>query len=192
MNSSPKFFDIHAHLHFSAYKDDRDAVLARTLPDTWVINIGSSKNTSEDAVNLAHKYPEGVYAAIGLHPIHTDESFVDEHESERDLLETEFDYDFYKKLALDPKVVAIGECGLNYELEITNDELWEKKRERQKEVFRRQIELAIEVNKPLMLHIRNAYEDALEILNSYFLIHNSRLRGNVHFFAGSLEVARKF
>jgi TatD DNase family protein len=182
----PKYFDIHAHLHFSAYKDDRDALMARTLPDTWVINIGSSKTTSEEAVALAHKYPEGVYAAVGLHPIHTDESFVDENESESDLLETEFDYEFYKKLALDPKVVAIGECGLDF------FHLTENTKAKQIEIFKKHIDLSLDVNKPLMLHVRDAYEPVLEILKEYKKEFGDRLRGNVHFFAGSSDIAREF
>lgn len=182
----PKHFDIHAHLHFPAYKDDRDALMARTLQDTWVINIGSSKNTSREAVNLAHKYPEGVYAAVGLHPIHTDSSFVDENESEGDLLETEFDYEFYKNLALDPKVVAIGECGLDF------FHLNENTKAKQMEIFKKHIDLSLDVDKPLMLHVRDAYEPVLEILKGYKDKYDDKLRGNVHFFAGSIEIARQF
>lgn len=183
---NPKYFDIHAHLHFSAFKDDRDALMARTLPDTWVINIGSSKSTSEEAVVLSHKYSEGVYAAIGLHPIHTDESFVDENESESDLLETEFDYEFYKKLAQDSKVVAIGECGLDF------FHLNENTKAKQIEIFKRHIDLSLDVDKPLMLHVRDAYEPVLEILKEYKKEFGDKLRGNVHFFAGSSEVAKEF
>lgn len=190
-----KYFDIHSHTQFSAYDSDRDEVIKRALDaGVGVINVGTQKKTSEDAVALAHKYPEGVYAAVGLHPIHTHEAGAhsDDLETSFPSIEIDFDYNFYKKLAQYPKVVAMGECGLNYELGNTNYELEKDKRVKQREVFKRQIELAIEVDKPLMLHIRNAYEDTLEILNSYFVIHNSRLRGNVHFFAGDTDISKKF
>lgn len=104
-----------------------------------------------------------------------------------------FDYAYYKKLAAHPKVVGIGECGLDYyrENEDSGFRIQEK-------VFRRQIELAIEVGKPLMLHIRNgsgrsAYRDAFRILSTFnFQLETGRRPGNLHFFAGSIEEAKPF
>lgn len=189
-----KFFDIHAHLHFPDYKEDRDKVIKRALESSvWIINIGTDKKTSEEVVFLSEKYKEGVYASIGLHPIHTDNSCCDTtsssyHSCEDDnsVCENEFDYKFYKKLAEHPKVLAIGECGLDF------FHLEEESKQKQVEIFEKQIQLALDVNKPLMLHIRNAYKEVLEILNTKYKIHNSNLRGNVHFFAGDLETAKKF
>lgn len=187
-------------MHFEAFRDDSREAVKRALKEgVWMIQVGTQKDTSGQAVALAESFPEGVYATVGLHPIHTDKSFHDAKElgvGGKDFVSRGeiFDYDYYRTLAKHEKVVAIGECGLDY-FRITNKELGITK---QKEIFKKQIELALEVGKPLMLHCRpslgtqDAYDDMIEILNSYLLIHNSRLRGNVHFFAGSWETAKKF
>lgn len=183
----PHFFDIHSHLHFPAYAIDREEVIRRAIDNgVWMINVGTSKKTSQQAVALANNYEEGVYATIGLHPIHTDESHKDEDESSDDLTETEFDYEFYKKLALDKKVLAVGECGLDF------FHLDKGTKERQIEIFKKHIELSLDVDKPLMLHIRDAYTEALEILKEYYEKSEGRLKGNVHFFAGDLKTANEF
>ncbi len=183
----PKFIDIHSHVQFTAYDDDRDAVIKRTLESgTWMINVGTQRDTSENAIKLAEKYPEGVFATVGLHPIHTDKSYHDAKEfgggGEAFTSRGEtFDFSSYEKLAWHPKVVAIGECGLDYY------RLSKESAEKQKEVFVEQIELANTVEKPLMLHIRNAYRDAYDILKSH-----AKVRGNAHFFAGTWEEAKLF
>ncbi len=189
----PKYIDIHSHLHFPDYNIDREEVIGRALnKGVWMINIGTNKQTSEEVVSLAEKYKEGVYASIGLHPIHTDNSCCQERGEASS--ETEFDYEFYKKLAEHPKVVAIGECGLDF------FHLDEESKQKQIDIFEKHIELALDVNKPLMLHIRdnplvneggNAYEKVLDIL-SKFNNQDFNIRGNVHFFAGSLENAKRF
>ncbi|MCF1193602.1 TatD family hydrolase, partial [Mangrovimonas sp. AS39] len=93
-----------------------------------------------------------------------------------------------EKLVTDPKVVAIGECGLDYFRRRDSDEggLSEENKIIQKELFEQQIQFAIKYNKPLMLHVRDAYDDALDILQNYKKAGGpeaERLRGNVHFFA---------
>jgi TatD DNase family protein len=199
----PKFFDAHGHLNFVAYKDDRADVIQRALDaGVWVNVVGTQKDTSKDAVVLAEKYPEGVYATIGLHPIHTDKSYHDKEELGDEGKEftsrgEEFDYDYYKKLAESSRVVAIGECGLDYyrmnnELGIMNYELEEKK---QKEVFVRQIKLAEEVKKPLMIHCRDgkksgtgkAFDDLVLILKSSL----GRVSFNSHSFVRDIGLAKK-
>lgn len=199
----PKFFDVHGHLNFAAYERDRDEVIKRALDgEVAMVAVGTQKDTSRAAVKLAKKC-EGVFASVGLHPIHTGKSFYDKEELGPEGKEftsrgEEFDYEYYKKLAAEDKVVAIGECGLDY-FHNTNTRISanDTNKKKQGDTFRKQIELAIEVGKPLMLHLRSgengdAYGDAFSILNSYFVIHNSRLRGNLHFFAGNLEQAKKF
>lgn len=184
-----RFVDIHTHANFAAFDRDREEVIQRARDArVAMINVGTQKDTSASAVALAEQY-EGVYAAVGLHPIHTSSSFHDSDElgaggsppaggfTSRG---EKFDYDYYKKLALHPKVVAIGECGLDYYR-------MENGKERQEANFRKQIELAIEVKKPLMLHIRNAYADVFNILRTY-----KGVRGNLHFFAGTVHDAKKF
>ncbi len=195
---APLYIDIHSHVNFTAFDADRDEVIKRALADdTWVINVGTQVDTSKKAIEIAHQYPEGVYAIIGLHPIHTGASFHDKKELGDEGKEftsrgEEFDYNTYKELIKDPKVVAIGECGLDY-YRMDTDSI-----AKQKQAFIEQVELANEFNKPLMLHIRNnpdkenqkthnAYLDSLEILKKY-----SKVKGDVHFFAGNREVAKMF
>ena len=195
--------DTHSHPNFATFSADREEVIKRALEAGVCMNIvGTQKDTSKAAILLAEKY-EGTYATVGLHPIHTSKSFHDMQELGKGGQEfpsrgEAFDYEYYKKLASHRKVVAIGECGLdyyrskNYELGIMNVE-----REKQEETFRKHIELAIEMKKPLMLHLRNgtsrsAYKDAFSILNSYFILHNSWPRGNLHFFAGTIDEAKPF
>src|SRR3989344_2867407 len=197
----PKFFDIHSHPNFAAFDGDRDETIKRSLESGVFVNVvGTQKDTSKSALELAEKY-EGVYATVGLHPIHTGKSFHDKDEigeggQEFTSRGESFDYDYYKKLAIHPKVVAIGECGLDY-FRIEYQVLSIK--EKQEVAFQKHIELAIEVKKPLMLHLRNgenrsAYKDAFAILISYIINHTSgsSLRGNLHFFAGTTEEAKPF
>jgi TatD DNase family protein len=196
-----KYADTHGHPNFVAFDHDRDEVVKRALDNgVMVLAVGTQGQTSRKAVELAEKYERGVYAAIGLHPIHTAKSFHDEKELGEGGREftsrgEQFDYDFYKTLGQSGKVVAIGECGLDYyHLE---EELSGVVPKKQEENFRKQIELAIEVQKPLMLHLRNgfgrsAYNDAYKILATYGKQPSAGLRGNLHFFAGSVDEARQF
>jgi len=183
----PKYIDIHTHVNFRAFDEDRDEVVKRALDnDTWIINVGTQVSTSKKAMELAHKYKEGVYAIIGLHPIHTSVSHHDTQELGEEGGEFTsrgevFDKNIYRELLKDPKVVAIGECGLDYYH--SAGELISK----QKKAFIEQIELANELNKPLMLHIRDAYADALSILKEH-----AKVKGVVHFFSGTLEEAQGF
>ena len=194
----PDYIDIHAHLNFEAFKDDREQTIRRALDsNTWLINVGTQHETSKAAVDIAECHDKGVYAIIGLHPVHTSKSYHDEKElgeggKEFTSRGEDFDFEYYKKLASHPKVVAIGEVGLDfYHLD---DESVQK----QKDAFIKSIELANEVGKPLMLHLRNgqtvdgvpgrsAYREAIEILKQY-----SKVKGNAHFFAGTSEEARLF
>ena len=186
-----KFFDAHTHAQFSAYDEDRDLVMTRAKEaGVGMVNVGSKKSTSVAAVDLAHKY-ENTWAAIGLHPIHASGSA--HHDKQESMAWPEkqgepFDYDFYKKLALNPKVVAIGECGLDY-YRFTNEGLGFKNK--QIEVFIRQIELSHEVKKPLMIHCRDAFDDLIKVLKANSSKLKSGAPGIVHFFTGSLDDAEK-
>src|SRR3989344_2248276 len=115
----PKLIDSHTHLQFSAFKQDRNQVIEKALSDNiWLINVGTQKDTSLKAIEISEKYQKGVYATVGLHPIHTQKSYFDPQEFDGNggftSLGEKFDYEFYKKLAVHPKVVAIGETGLDY------------------------------------------------------------------------------
>ena len=178
-----KLIDIHAHVNFRDFDYDREEIIEKTLANgIWFINVGDDFKSSKESVELANKY-DGVFASVGVHPHCIDEGF---------------DTNEYKKLALGENVVAIGECGLDYykiqnaKIKNQNDNSKFKIKEKQKELFEKQIELALEVNKPLMIHCREAHDDVIEILNSEFIIQNSKLRGNVHFFTGKQKHVEKY
>ncbi|MFQ5662074.1 MAG: TatD family hydrolase [Candidatus Paceibacteria bacterium] len=180
----PKYFDIHSHINFSHFDEDRDEVIKRMHKErVWVITVGTDLKTSKEVVDLADKH-ENIFATIGLHP-----------ESTQGKALGTFNAEDYNGLVKNKKVVAVGECGLDY-YRIRNDESGIRKQ--QKENFVSQIEFALENDLPLMLHFRpsgktmDAYEDGLEILSSYHKTCGEKLRGNAHFFAGSLEIAKKF
>lgn len=183
-----RYIDIHTHANLSAFKEDFDAAIRRALDaGVWMINVGTELSTSKRAVELLDAYPEGVYATVGLHPNHAGSNFHDTQESDTENEGEEFNYKAYKTLASHPKVVAVGECGLDY-FRTTDPEVQKK----QREMFEQHIALANELQKPLMLHLRsgrggNAYKDAREILKTH-----AKVRGNSHFFAGSLEDAKGF
>jgi len=191
-----KYIDIHAHVNFKAFDLDRDVVIRRALDnDTMVINIGTQLDTSRKAVEMTNDY-DGVYATIGLHPIHTGASYHDEDELGSEGKEFTsrgevFDKEKYKELVKLGKVVGIGECGLDY-YHMEPDTI-----EKQKIAFIAQIELANELDLPLMLHVRNntvdkthnAYFDVYELLKKYS---KRDMKGVSHFFAGSVEDMKRF
>lgn len=180
----PKLIDIHNHLQFAAFKEDYKEVIKRAFEkDVWMIIGGTQKNTSASAVKIAENEKEGVYATIGLHPIHTEKSVYDPWEfgeSSGERLTTkgeDFDESFYRQLAKHPKVVGIGECGLDYY------RLTKETKKKQKREFISQIQLAGETKKPLVVHCRDAYSDLIDIL----LTHRSCFSdssGVIHFFSG--------
>ena len=169
-----KYIDIHSHLNFEQYSSDRiDIVNGLQKSEIGFITVGTDLYTSEDAVRLATSDTWSRYATVGIHPTHIYKLDGKKNDDE--------DFDNLKLLAKSDFAVAIGECGLDYyRLDKTTSDL-------QKEVFIRQIEIANELGKPLMLHIRNAYSDALEILRTY-----AKVRGNVHFFVGNWDEAKLF
>ncbi|KKW46453.1 MAG: hypothetical protein A2681_02075 [Candidatus Liptonbacteria bacterium RIFCSPHIGHO2_01_FULL_56_18b] len=211
-----RFIDAHTHVQFAAFDADREAVVLRALEaGVWLVNVGTQKDTSVSAVELARKYKEGVYAAVGLHPAHTAKSFHDAQElgggeAAKGFTSRgeEFDHTYYRDLASDSKVVAIGECGLDYAAFVrersersqkrasaeaggglTQEEI-EQRKQKQRQAFEAQIRLAHELEKPLMIHCRGAFEDLIRLLstNSKFLGPNP---GIIHFFTGTLDDASK-
>ena len=191
--SKPYLIDVHTHINFNAFREDGHEVVRRTLEaGVWMVLVGSQIDTSRRAVEYARHYERGVYAAVGLHPIHLVEMEVDRDEMNAadgvpgfTTRKEEFDYQAYRDLALDPKVVAIGECGLDYYRLRDTEEIKKK----QAETFRKQVALAREVKRPLMIHCRNAYEDLLAILREE---RANEIGGDIHFFAGDWEIAKQF
>ena len=193
-----KYIDTHTHLNLSAFNEDREEVLLRTREAGVAhINVGTKETTSKKAVEIADAN-DGSWAIIGLHPIQTTPDFHDEEvvgeggqpfASKGEV----FNKDFYRELAKSKKVVGIGECGFDY-FHTTLDSYAV-----QEEAFIAQIELANELNLPLMIHTRDpkvggvsptgrsAYEDVHAVLKQY-----AKTAGNIHFYAGSYEQAKKF
>ena len=188
-----KYIDIHCHLDFPDYGDEITGVLERMKEKgVGAITIGTDLKSSKRAVKIAEdseKTGNKIWACIGVHPIQNITpprptrpplNLRGGERSEGVILEL-------KKLVSYPKVVAIGECGLDY-YRIKDD----SEKEVQKKLFIQQIEFALKHNKPLMLHCRNSYDDVLEILERYKKETGGKLRGNAHFFAGTIEQAKRF
>lgn len=161
--------DSHAHIDDERFDADRDEVVARALAAgvSLIVNIGADMASSARSVALAEKYP-GIYAAVGMHP----------HDSQ-DMKEN--DYRQLEQWANHPKVVAIGEIGLDYHYDLSP-------RSVQKEVFLRQLDLARKTGKPFIIHEREAHADMLDIIR-----YAARgLNGVFHCFSGSVETAREY
>ena len=159
------YFDTHAHYDSGAFNADRFEILG-SMPDAKVgliVNPGCDLESSKTAIGLAERF-NFVYAAVGWHPEDmdklTDKAFAE-----------------LERLAEHPKCLAIGEIGLDYYWDDTH-------KAEQKELFKKQIELAIRLNKPVIVHDREAHGDSLEIVRDF-----SELRGVFHCFSGSVEMA---
>ncbi|QQG52553.1 MAG: TatD family hydrolase [Candidatus Falkowbacteria bacterium] len=194
--------DTHAHVNFAAFRDDADAVIRRSLDnETWMVLVGSEFKTSNRALNYANKYEKGVYAAIGLHPVHLQEGLIENDDDENGEYSftpraEEFNYGSYEKLAKFEKVVAIGEIGLDYyHLDPTQDITAIKKK--QQEVFAQQLVLAQNLDLPVIIHCRQAHDDLLAILQDFkkeygHLLPTDRPWGVIHCFSGDEDLAWKY
>lgn len=195
------FIDTHAHVNFAAFRDDAEEVIRRSLDnETWMLLVGAEFKTSNRALHYANKYEKGVYAAIGLHPVHLEEGLVDSQEEDNAYSFVPryevFDYGSYEKLAKFEKVVAIGEIGLDYyHLDPTKDVAAVKKK--QHEVFAQQLLLARSLDLPVIIHCRQAHDDLLEILQEFkkeygHIIPTDRPWGVIHCFSGDEDLAWKY
>lgn len=163
-------FDSHTHIDDSDFDTDREELL-KVLPDFGIarlVNIGSDTESSLKSVELSAKY-DYIYAAVGIHP----QNAADFKNTDIDLLKNLTDNN--------KKVVAIGEIGLDYHYE-------NSVKDAQKRCFNAQMQLAKDLNVPVVLHIRDAYEDALDVMR-YF--GQMPARGVVHCFSGSIEFAKE-
>lgn len=159
-----RIIDSHAHYDDSSFDADREEVLRELFSGEIckIVNIGCSVKSSYSSVKLAEEYA-GIYAAVGLHPDAADE--IDRIEEIRRLCDNK-------------KVVAVGEIGLDYHYE-------EHSRDIQKKAFEEQLRLAAELDMPVVIHSRDAWEDTMELLRKY------RPKGVMHCFSGSAEIARE-
>lgn len=175
-----EYIDIHSHLYFPDYDSDREEEIKKMQNEKIAtIVIGTDFESSQKSIDLAENN-KNIFACIGQHPESLDVDSV-------------FD-DRLAELADNPKVVAIGECGLDY-FRMKGDDLPLKMI--QKTIFEYHIDLALSKDLPLMLHIRSskgtqdAYEDALQILEHHAKINGDKLRGNAHFFAGDEVILKR-
>lgn len=182
--------DTHSHLNFKVYDRDREEVIKRTQKEGVIcIDVGTKYETSKNAIKLAENN-ENIYAAIGMHPIHIKTDLMklkmDEEEGAFTPLGEEFDKEKYRELFKNKKVVAIGEVGLDYYYKPKGTGKKEKFKEKQKEVFIQQLDLAKELDLPVIIHCRMAHEDVLDILK------DRNLRGVIHCFTGTWDEAQKY
>lgn len=174
-----RYFDAHCHIQFEQYDTDGVELIERMRADGVAgIVVGTEQSSSREAITLAEQH-EHLFASVGLHPNRvTTESF---------------DVGTYRTLAEHPKVVAIGECGLDYfRPEDVNDGI----KEQQKTVLKEHIALAAELDKPLIIHARpskgtqDAYQDLIGILAEEKKT-KPNLRGDIHFFVGGVDEMRE-
>ncbi|MDD4414403.1 MAG: TatD family hydrolase [Oscillospiraceae bacterium] len=159
-------FDTHAHYDDKAFDDDRDKIIA-SLPEMnvcAVVNASSDLDSARAGIMLAEKYPF-IWSAVGIHP----------HEAARAPGNSE---NILRTLLENPRVVAVGEIGLDYHYDYSPRDL-------QIDWFERQLKIALELDKPVIIHDREAHEDTMRMLKKY------RPRGVVHCFSGSAEMARE-
>jgi TatD DNase family protein len=175
-----EYFDIHSHIYFPDFDKDREEEIEKIKrAKIGTITIATGFESSVEAISLAEKH-DNFFACVGQHP-------------EEVTKDTVFD-ERINDLSAHPKVVAIGECGLDYFRMDPTDEVLKLI---QKTIFEYQIDLSIFSEKPLMLHIRNsknsqdAYLDTLSVLEHHAKISGDKLSGNAHFFAGDMEVLKR-
>ena len=189
------FIDTHSHIHAEEFGSDRADILSELARlDGATIAVGTDYVESERARKVAEEYPN-VYFCAGIHPV--------------DKRDEVFDKEKLRAIAYHPKCVGIGECGLDYYWPSEKNWYMEAHEEgymfrerleksRQEELFREQVELSLEMNLPLMIHGRpssgtmDAYLDIIHILKEYKEKYSEKLRGNIHFFVGSVEIAKEF
>lgn len=161
--------ETHIHLDDSAFDGDRSELIKNLKSDgiELLINVGADMPSSRASVELASEN-ENIYAAIGVHP-HDAKNMKDE------------DFDELRELSENPKVVAIGEIGLDYYYD-------KSERDIQREIFERQLLLALELNLPIIIHSRDAAMDTLDIVKK----NCNGLRGEMHCFSYSTEIMREY
>ena len=181
------YFDSHTHINFPAFDADREAVIRRAEENNVkMICVGTQISSSASAIVLAKQYPKTIWASVGFHPNHAGGGWFHDQNEQKESVQEKYSKKILKELAEDPKVVSIGECGLDYH-RISNEG---GIKEKQKEIFLSQIEIASEVKKPLMIHCRNAFADLIDLLTAHYQLF-TRSPGIIHFFTGKIEDAEK-
>lgn len=175
--------DAHCHMQFQKFEEDADSVIKDAISKgvTTIVNTGTSIDSSKKAVDLAQRYKE-LYAIVGIHPHHADKTDAKyEGVPDADWLEQ------LEEIAKMPKVIGIGEIGMDYFHYKSNGIVT---KDIQEEAFRKQIELSISLHLPLQIHTRLAWDDTISILNDY----EKQLQdppGMFHCFSGDISFTKK-
>ena len=179
-------FDSHTHLNLAAFDSDRDELIKNYLKKgLFLVNVGTCFQTSKKAIEIAEEY-QNCWASVGLHPAHTFPVPLNQLDKNEitSLVVEEFDSKFEDLIRHNKKVVAIGECGLDYNyLKDSSIEKQEEFKIMQEKEFRKQIKIAQKYDLPLILHLRDLYKEALGILKE----NNYLGKAVFHFFTGPLE-----
>ena len=167
-----KLIDTHAHLNFEDYDNDRPQVIENSLKEgIFMVNAGVNFASSQKSVRIASENHEGIWAAIGLHPQNIDDGLRPNLKNAvrtEDIKESQFDAGIYRELARSSnKVVAIGEIGLDYSRMPKSEIRVAAIRDKQAEIFKQQLELAAELELPVVIHTRMAHEDTIKILREF-------------------------
>jgi TatD DNase family protein len=157
-------FDTHTHVNFPEFDADREEILKKASGNLWMTNVGCDFASSKSAVELAEKFDKGVYATIGQHPTDNKENFDEEKYSE----------------LVTSKVVAVGECGLDYHHKETTPEYQQK-------LFSVHMAFAQKLRLPLVIHCRDAYADLIEMMK-----HEYQGPAIIHSFADTWDTAKQF
>lgn len=190
--TKPRLLDTHAHLDSKVYERDLDIIVRHALEaDVWTITVGNDYLSSMRSISIAERYQKGVYAAVGLHPLK-----IGAVELADDKL---IDIGKFQALAANPKVVAIGETGLDFhDLPETRRNTQERQvaeriKLNQMRVFARFLELSRQLRLPIMLHCRDAHDEMLKMLETWDKATSGfDSRGVVHCFSGTWKQARKY
>jgi TatD DNase family protein len=199
-----RLIDTHCHVHFNAYKEDMHATVQRALEQKiGLITVGTQSTTSKNGLALAERY-ENVWCTIGLHPNHIHaQEFVDEnefppgvtlehHDSVKVKTRAEhFDAAYYAELVQHPKVVAVGEFGLDY-YRVPPGVSVEKMQEDQKTECRAQLQFASQCHKPVVIHCRDAHADQVDLIKEEIARGGLARRGVIHCFTGTAQEAAAY
>lgn len=183
-----EFFDAHTHIHFRGYGGGQENVFLRAkATGVKMIAVGTQYSTSLEALKFAESHAGDVWATVGFHPSHFLEDWYHDKNEQENSEREKFDISKLRKMAINSKVVAIGECGLDYFRQHSAED-----EKNQKDGFLAQIELAKEVKKPLMIHCRAAFGDLISILSDMrSSLSDLPYPGAVHFFTGTKEDAQE-
>ena len=190
-----KLIDTHCHLNLPYFKDDYDEVIHRALnDDVAMILVGTDYKSSKRALEIANRYQSGVYVAVGLHPESLEDRIEQEDNNKSYFEGEEFNVDIYQQLAKFPRVVAVGEIGLDYFRPDATKSNWEAVKTKQKEVLWQQLEFALQLNLPVMIHCRQAHDDMMTLLTDFKnkyrrILPLDRPWGVLHCFSGDENLA---